>query len=74
MKCRFVSEYYNFTMKRIKADCSIDSGIRKEIIRRLEKVMNASKAGLITLDETMGLIASHCVRPGEDMSIYGEAV
>lgn len=70
MSCRFLKEYYNFTVNRIKNDNYINPGIRAEIVRRLEKVYNHSRAGSITLDEAMQLIAAHGMRPDEDMGKY----
>lgn len=70
MTCRFVKEYYNFQVNRIKNDSYINPGIRAEIVRRLDKIYNHSRAGMITLDETMQLIAAHGMRPDENMEKY----
>ncbi len=70
MTYRFVKEYYNFQANRIKNDEYINPGIRAEIVRRLEKIYNHSRAGMITLDEAMQLIAAHGMRPDEDMTKY----
>lgn len=70
MTYRFLKEYYNFTAKRIKEDSFINPGIRAEIARRLDKIYNHARAGMITLDEAMRLISLHGMREDENMEKY----
>ena len=69
-KFRFVDEYANFKRRQIKANDMMNPGIKAEILRRVEKVMENSRRGNITLDETMRLLSMDCMTEGEDMSKY----
>lgn len=71
-KFRFVDEYYNFKVRSIKASPLMNPGIKREILRRMERAKFNLHRGYIVVDEYMRLLASDCCHPDEDMSEYME--
>lgn len=67
---RFVKEYASYRITNIRLNPEINYGIKCEMIRRLENVINYYELGFITTDETMKTLSGEIGFPGEDFSKY----
>lgn len=71
-KFRFVDEYYNFKVRGIKNNGMMNPGIKREILRRMERAKFNLHRGYIVVDEYMRLLSNDCCHPDEDMSEFME--
>lgn len=71
-KFRFVDEYYNFKVRGIKNNGMMNPGIKREILRRMERAKFNLHRGYIVVDEYMRLLSNDCCYPDEDMSEFWE--
>ena len=55
---RFIKEYANYKIKQIESNTLMQEEKKTEALKRLEKSVNARQKGLITVDETMHIIAN----------------
>ena len=65
---RFMIEYANYQIKCLESNKEMNTGIRNELIRRIDRVIFDYKRGFITVDETMRLLS--LPDTGEDMSAF----
>lgn len=65
---RFMIEYANWKIGQLEQNKLMNDGIRRELERRITKTVSMYQRGMITVDETMKLLAASDT--GEDMSAY----
>lgn len=70
MRC--VKEFANYRKLAVKNNELMNPGIKKEILRRIDGMLNYFKLGAITPCEAMRLLSTDCISDGEDMGAYWE--
>ena len=61
-KCRFIEEYANFQIKQYKKDATLfdydeeRNAFFEEAVMNIEKAVKMARAGMITVNECMGII------------------
>lgn len=55
---RFIKEYANYQKKQIENNILMQEEKKMEALKSIEKAVNAREKGLITVDETMHIIAN----------------
>ncbi len=65
---RFIIEYANYKLDEIVNNTDMNSGIKTELMRRVDRAVFNATRGMITIDECMRIIGNP--ENGEDLSEY----
>lgn len=65
---RFIIEYANYKLDEIANNKDMNSGIKTELMRRIDRAVFNVTRGMITIDECMRIIGNP--GNGEDLSEY----
>lgn len=72
MAYRFTTEYYNHKVRSVQNSPLMNPGIKREILRRMERAKFNLDRGYIIVDEFMRQLSMECCNWDEDMSEYME--